>query len=222
MKLSLFSIFILVCTLSSLCLTAGCAARMEHSEKSANSENEKYNLFRPNPKSGDANKTKPRSDSERLRLITQGLQEGINPEKKDNRRVLLIFGSILGGTGAVVAGLLYWKLWRRKMSEWEINDPMALMKELNHVHQISETEKLLMQEISGSNALSSPLPLFVEPKYFLAAMESNSYISARSTIRRLLSKLFSTSLEENTGTTDAESETVLYTGTESYRQINNA
>ena len=210
MRLSFFPYFMFVCILSALCLTTGCAGRMEKSAKSEQSTNEKFDLFRPTFKSGDADKTKPLQDSERLRRLSDGLQRGFDPEKKDSNRAFYIFGVFLAGTGAVVVGLVYWQVWRRRQTEWELNDPMAIVKELNYVHQLSDSERRLMQEISNLHGLPTPLNLFVEPQYFLEALESDSYVSARSTIRRLLSKLFGMSVEVSTDASAADVETVVY------------
>jgi hypothetical protein len=73
---------------------------------------------------------------------------------------------------------------------------MALVKELVFVHQLSDQEKRFMQELSERYALTSPLNLFVEPRFLLEALESDSYVSARTSVRRLLAKLFDIADEE--------------------------
>jgi hypothetical protein len=142
--------------------------------------------------------------------ITQGMRQAVDHEKKGTSRAALYYGIFFVGMAVIIGGLVYFQIWRRKQTEWELNDPMALVKELDWVHQLSDPEKRFMQELSTKYALPSPLKLFVEPKYLLEAMESDSFISARSLVRRLLSKLFDITPEGNTATPGSIIDTSLH------------
>jgi len=114
-----------------------------------------------------------------------------------NRRAFQFYGFFFAFVAVVIAGLVYWQVWKRKKTEWEVNDPMALVKELNFVHQLSEQEKQLMRELSENNSLPSPLKLFVEPKFLLDALESDTFFDVQPSVRQLLSKLFGITTEES-------------------------
>jgi hypothetical protein len=184
MGFSTVRFFVFVCVLAALCLAIGCR------DNSSQKENVKgINLF--DLKNANTKKGEPLSrDNELAKRLSEGIQQGVNPEKKENSRVLWHYGIILICIAIVIAGLVYWQVWQKKRAEWEQNDPMALVKELNFVHQLSEQEKRVMQEISEKNALLTPLNLFVEPKFLLEALESDSFVAVYPSVRRLLAKLF--------------------------------
>ena len=112
-------------------------------------------------------------------------------------RSFLYYGMFFVVVAIVVGCLIYWQVLSQKKMDWEMNDPKALVQELNYVHQLSEQEKHVMQELSDKNALPSPLKLFVEPDFLLKALESDSFTPARSTVRQLLSKLFDITPEDS-------------------------
>ena len=159
---------------------------------------EGYNLFNPR-RTESPRRDVPRQHSERLDNLARGLQKEFSPDAERTNQAFLYYGSFFVVLAIIVAGLVYWQIWRRNRAEWALNDPMALIKELNYVHQLSDQEKRLMQEISDRNALPTPLKLFVEPKFLLEALENDLHISDRSSVRQLLSKLFDIAFEENDG-----------------------
>jgi hypothetical protein len=130
-----------------------------------------------------------------VRILT-GLSNAGDPEKREAGRYgVMYYVFLIGIITALIASLVYWQLLRKKRSEWELNHPMALFKELSFVHQLSEQEKLLMQKLSQRKALPSPLQLFVEPRFLLEAWEDDSFVSSQPLVRRLLSKLFDITTE---------------------------
>jgi hypothetical protein len=133
-----------------------------------------------------------RNDDDKIRQIRQSLAQAFDPETKQSggTKAVFYYGIFFVGVGAVAAGLLGWRIWQRRQLDRERNDPMILIQELNSAHQLSSQEKRLMQDLSVKNSLQSPLKLFVEPKYFLDAMESRAFASSRPVMRSLLSKLF--------------------------------
>jgi hypothetical protein len=174
-----------------LCLTTGC-----RDSSSQAPEKTRLNVFDLKRSTGPKQDVQ-RQETERERRILQGLQRAGDPEAKKIGFFQALWHStlLLAVTAVVIAGLVYWHTWRKKRAEWEVNDPMALVKELVFVHQLSEPEKRLMQELTKKNALSSPLNLFVEPKYLLAAWDDDSLDSSRSSIHSLLLRLFDTATE---------------------------
>jgi len=156
------------------------------------SAQENINLFKPK------NTDTPRPQNPRQidnRIIT-GLKTAGDPEKRNAGRSELMYTALfIGGTAVLIVGIVYGLLWQKKRMEWALHDPMALVQELNSVHQLSEQEKWLMLEVSKKNALPYPLQLFVEPKFLLAAWEDDSFVSSQPLVRRLLSKLFNITTE---------------------------
>ena len=206
MKFSLrFLVFICVVA---LCLTNGC-----RDNNSQAPDRVSLNLLNPK-RSNIPKKDVSRPGNERERRIMQGIQSAGDPDAKKVGIAQALWHStlFLAVVAIAIASVYYWQAWRKKRAEWEVNDPMALVKELNFVHQLAEPEKRLMQEIARKNAMSSPLKLFVEPKYFLAAWDDNSLRSSRSSVRLLLSKLFgiTTEIGETTTALGSNSGTIVY------------
>ena len=172
-----------------LCLVTGC------SDNSSQSKKKGFNLLNPDKSKSNTERIPRKVDSDYARQITQALQQAGDPDKKDPGGALMHYGMFLGVLAVVVAGIVFWQIWRRKRAEWEVNDPMALVRELYLIHQLSDKEKRLMQEIATKNSLPSPLKLFVEPKFLLDAWETDPSSSSRLTMRMLLSQLFDIALE---------------------------
>ena len=179
---------------AALCPGSRCLEDASHTVQAS----EGVNLFRPR-----SNNPPPRREGtqhiqdEQWDQIAQGIRKGFEPDAEETNRVFQLYGLFFFGLGVLIAGIVCWQLWQRRRTEWTLNDPMALIKELNLVHQLSEPEKRFMQELSQQNALPTPLKLFVEPKFLLEALESDSFVSAHSTVRQLLSKLFDMDSEED-------------------------
>lgn len=179
--------FVFVCVVA-LCLTTGCGDGSSQSKKKG------VNIFDKN-QSKNTERLPRKVDSDYARQITQALQQAGDPERKDTSGALWHYGTFLAGVAVVVGGIVLWQAWRRRQAVWELNDPMALVQELNRVHQFSDREKRLMQEIATNNSLPTPLKLFVEPKFLLDAWDTDPSATSRLTIRMLLSQLFDISLE---------------------------
>jgi hypothetical protein len=149
-------------------------------------------------------------DSDLADRFAKGLQKGFDPEQKNTWKAILYYGLALSIMAVLfTGGVYYWKVWRKKQQEWEQSNPEALIQELNYVHRLSDLEKQFMQELSGQNALSSPLALFVEPKFLLEAWDGDSFESARPTVQQLLLKLFDISTDRNTSA-DTTADTMFY------------
>ena len=180
MNVSAFRFVVFVC-IAALCLMVGCRE----------STGKGINLLDMSKNKRDTPKREiPRVADDSAKRITEALRQAGDHEKKGTAQAFAVFSLILVGVSAVVGGLLYWQMRLRKRAEWALNDPMALVLELNFVHQLSEQEKRFMKDLSDRNALTSPLQLFVEPKFLLEAWTDDSSDSERSTVQHLLSKLF--------------------------------
>jgi len=155
-------------------------------------ERERINLFDRNPNTPrrEIPWEAQRTSSEDMQRTSRSFQRAFDSDPRQTRREFLYYGIFLLVTAIGVAGFLGWQVWQRKRTERELNDPMFLIYELNSIHQLSEQEKRLMQELSERNSLPSPLKLFVEPKFLLDACESETFASYQTTARQLLSKLF--------------------------------
>ena len=179
--------FVFVAMASALCLVSGCLERPGQARRGDDGRGRErvINLFDPEQRDANApgRGVSQSVDTRRTRMRWDDVSGGFN------RRTAL-YGTFLAIVVVIVAGLVYWQIRQRKQAEWELNDPMALVKELNFVHQLSDQEQRLMKELSDRKELSSPLKLFVEPKFLLEALESDSFVSARPSVRQLLSKLF--------------------------------
>ena len=181
MNSSAFRFFLFVCLGVALCLPV---IPLESAQAQG------YNLF-----DRSKNKDTPRQEVQRVgdEESAQRLKEifrAIDPTKRKNSQENWYFVIFLAGLAILVAGLFYWQKWQRKQREGELNDPLFLVYELNTAHQLSDPEKRLMQELSEKNSLSTPLTLFVEPKFLLDAWENEAFASSKPMVQKLLSKLF--------------------------------
>ena len=201
-------IFTLVAMVSALCLVTGCLERPNPSVgrerdrdggSGGGGGGESFNLFNPQGGSNQPRRVIPRPVNTRSDPVTEGLRQAGDPEgrREFNSRVLPLYGAFFAGLTILIGGWYYWKVWKQKRAEWELNDPVALLKELNFVHQLSDQERQLMQELSDENSLSSPLKLFIEPKFLLEALKSDAFAAAQPSVRQLLSKLFDITPEGN-------------------------
>ena len=130
------------------------------------------------------------ADSERARQISDSFRMEFTHDPQQQGRALMNYGIFLGIVTVIFASFVAWQMWTRKRVERTLNDPMFLVYELNSAHQLSEQEKRLMLELSEKNLLSTPLKLFVEPKYLLDALENEKFVSSQPTVQILLFKLF--------------------------------
>ena len=130
------------------------------------------------------------TDLEHRDRIAKSFKDAMDPAARQQSQALLNYGIFLGIAAVIVAGVVYWQMWRHKRAERELSDPVFLVNELNSAHQLSEQEKRLMRELSEKNSLATPLKLFIEPKFLLDAWESDAFATSQSEVQQLLSKLF--------------------------------
>ena len=174
-------IFVSVFVVAALCLAVADTV----------SAQERINIF-------DSKNVPPRREVQRQveqRNLTVLINAGDPENRRVGRRDLMLIALCIGVPTVLIAGLVYWLQWHKKRTEWALNDPMALVKELSLVHQLSEQEKRFLLAVSNRNSLSSPLQLFVEPKFLLKAWEDDTFVSSQPLVRRLLYKLFDISTE---------------------------
>jgi len=162
---------------------------------SAQEHKKRYNLFDGTVNGSPFQRNAQQDSSSKTDAISQSFKKAFNPETEQHVNALLYFCVCVIGLSIIIGGLVYWQVLRRKQMEKELKEPRYLVQELYYVHQLSDIEKRFIQELSDRNALPSPLTLFVEPKFLLEAWEGDSYVSARRTVRRLLSKLFDITVE---------------------------
>jgi hypothetical protein len=198
-------LFITVFVTASLCLAVAEIAFAQ--------EKENWNMFnRKRTTNAPPPKIQRQVENRNIPVVI-GLQNAADPEKREAGRYGKVYYVLFFGAFTVlVVGLVYWQQLRRKQMEWALNNPMALVKELSFVHKLTEQEKRLLQEVSNRNALSSPLQLFVEPKFLLDAWEDDSFVSAQPVVRRLLSKLFDIA-------TEGDENSAMLTGMNSVTQV---
>ncbi|MCL2005906.1 MAG: hypothetical protein FWG73_07040 [Planctomycetaceae bacterium] len=162
---------------TALCLVAGCGESDQ--EKGSGGG---YNVLRGNA---------PRLERDGYGYrVTQEISEGFKPSVEKTTNGFVSFGIVAVFAVIPFAAFFIWQAWKRQQDEKERNDPNGLLRELIRVHKLSDQEKHLIKRLSDRSALSSPLELFVEPKFLLDALKNDSWASAHPSVRRLLSKLF--------------------------------
>jgi hypothetical protein len=131
----------------------------------------------------------PQPESEEMRRVSGSIRRALESESLQ-WETLSSYAIFLSVVAVLIAGYVGWQMWRQKRTIWELNDPIFLVNELNSAHKLSEQEKRLMRELSEKNSLSTPLKLFVEPKFLLDAWENETFPQSQLTVQQLLSKLF--------------------------------
>ena len=185
MNFSILRVLVFVCFGVTLCLSGTLSVSGRAQEESRS-----INIWDRHNRNTIPREVPVVTDDDYTRRIRASFQGDFDPEARQHGQVLKNYGIFLGIAAILVASFVGWQMWRQHRITREVSDPMFLVYELNSVHQLSEPEKRLMQELSEKNSLATPLKLFVEPKYLLDAWQSETYASSQPTIRQLLSKLF--------------------------------
>ncbi len=115
--------------------------------------------------------------------------------RSDSQGTLFFFGFFVFLL-ALTGGLIYFDYYYRKRSQAIIDNPAYLFAELVRAHELTRAEKRFLTDFANGFDLEDPLPLFIEPKYFLAALDDNRYAETHKTIEYLLKKLFDISRTE--------------------------
>ena len=91
---------------------------------------------------------------------------------------------------ALAIGLVYFDLHLRRRSKVGIDNPHYLLTELIRAHELTRVEKQFLTDFADESNLTDPLPLFIEPKYFLSALDDDRFQESHRMIEYLLKKLF--------------------------------
>ena len=183
MKFSAFHLCVLICIGTMSCSPTTSPGRAQDSER--------VNLFDKNSMNRPFfQRDSQVGDQEHADRIANSIRNAMDPSARQQGLTLLYYGVFLGIVVAIAACVVCWQIWRHKRRERELNDPLFLVQELFSAHQLSEQEKRLMRELSDKHLLSSPLKLFIEPKFLLDAWESDSFAASQPEVQQLLSKLF--------------------------------
>jgi hypothetical protein len=140
-------------------------------------------------------------DSERVRKMTQSFQKELNPDQESIARTFIFYGVLFVSLAIIISGIIYWKMRWQKLKARETDDPMVLVQELIDAHRLSTDEKKVMQTVTAEESLPTSLPLFVEPKFLLTAIDKSTFRESRPVLRSLLTKLFDIEIESDGNTT---------------------
>ena len=91
---------------------------------------------------------------------------------------------------ALAAGLIYFDIYVRQRNKADLDNPRFLFIELVRAHELNRTEKQFLTDFADESNLEDPLPLFIEPEYFLTALDDERFRESYRTIAYLLKKLF--------------------------------
>ena len=117
-----------------------------------------------------------------LRDISDSFAGGSGPSW-----VFLVFFICLA---ALAIGLVYFDIYIRRQDRTGIDNPLYLFTELVRVHELTRVEKQFLEDFADESNLVDPLPLFVEPEYFLSALDDDRFQESYEMIAYLLKKLF--------------------------------
>ena len=130
-----------------------------------------------------------RTPSERRELLNS-FRQGFNAgsQKTGTKSISLYVGIFI--LVAVTGGLIAWSFYRRHQSKTAVDSPRYLFTELARVHELTWVERQFLLNFADESDLEDPLPLFIEPQYFLSALDNDRYQESHRTIAYLLKKLF--------------------------------
>ena len=104
---------------------------------------------------------------------------------------LTFFGFLL----ILAVGLVFADLFLRRRSKTGIDNPRYLFTELARAHELTRIERQFLTDFADESNLEDPLPLFVEPKYFLSALDDDRFRTSHGMIESMLRKLFNIGTE---------------------------
>ncbi len=114
---------------------------------------------------------------------------------------------------AVVGILVYYDLMVRRKNGPDYDNPRVLFRELCATHRFTAAEKRFLKNLAEDLDLEDPLPLFIEPSYFVQALEDARFDASGQMLRYLLGKLFdikvAAATQKHVPSTDQHSDTTV-------------
>lgn len=130
---------------------------------------------------------RPKADDNTTQTLKQMMGRDFNSKMYGgNLYFFIVFFMLLF---AAVVGLVYYDTnYRQNRSNLE--NPWLVFQELCKAHQLTRTERKFLKQLAQILQLDDPLPLFIEPKYLVGALENKNCAADRSSIEYFLRKLF--------------------------------
>jgi len=119
-------------------------------------------------------------------ILTQGLRREFS---SGSQGVWFVFVFLIL-LFALVGGLIYFDIFIRRRHKAGFDNPRYLFTELVRAHGLTRVERQFLMDFAGKLDLEDSLPLFIEPKYFLAALDDDRFRASHGMIEYLLKKLF--------------------------------
>ena len=91
---------------------------------------------------------------------------------------------------ALVVGVIGFNIYVRRRLKAGIDNPRYLFIALVRAHELTWVERQFLADFADRSDLENPLPLFFEPKHFLAALDDDRFRESHQMIEYLLKKLF--------------------------------
>jgi hypothetical protein len=153
-----------------------------------NKSNNGINIFRPTSDRLDQyNRTSRGATKLEIGEVSKSMQR--RRYDQDNEVLFGYLTVVIGVIGLVFLGFLFerYLVYRMKIS---VDGPMALFVELCVAHQLTRMERNLLELVAETTDISDPLPIFMDPKYLIAASDNNKFKDVKQIIEYLLIKLF--------------------------------
>lgn len=98
---------------------------------------------------------------------------------------------IVAGVGLLVAGGYWLYLVWMKRRDWQASqDPWHLFRQLCTAHQLNKSQVRLLKRLAKQDALTSPIPLFLEPQRLRKFAKETSARREQTKIQDLAKVLF--------------------------------
>ncbi len=146
------------------------------------------NIFQSTPSNSPP--PQPKADAETRQRLTQSFrQEFSNDGNTYVYAVVLLLFLV-----ALIGGLVYFDYWQRQKSKSDLDDPKMLFRELCAAHRLTAAEKKFLRDFAEDMNLEDPLPLFIEPNYYVHALRDPLFERSGQIIAYLLNKFFDVTL----------------------------
>ena len=103
---------------------------------------------------------------------------------------ILIFIIFFAFLAVLAIGLIVFDIFIRRRNKVGYDNPRYLFSELVRAHELTRVEKQFLLDFADESGMEDSLPLFVEPRYFLAALDDDRFQESHKMIEYLLKKLF--------------------------------
>ncbi|MDR2762281.1 MAG: hypothetical protein LBB88_06720 [Planctomycetaceae bacterium] len=116
--------------------------------------------------------------------------------ENDNETVFGYLTAVIGFIALIAVAVIFERYLAYRMKT-TADSPSALFIELCAGHQLTRMERNLIEQVAKNADINDPLPIFIEPKYLINAINKQVFQNSQQAIEYLLAKLFESKSESS-------------------------